>query len=450
MDHPGSPVIHDDVSVSKPGDQHEQEADRVSAKVMQMRDPQGQSQRTLANEDAEVSSLRKEISPPQLSRHDGEPLPGSERFFFEPRFGYDFSNVRIHHGTEDARNAEHLNAFAFSCGIDVSFGAGMYAPGTNSGRHLLAHELTHVIQQGGARAFTDEYSAAPAQSLLQTPLMIQRAPAGSKKEKREKRKLLEFLASVKANEEIQFSKRNARTAARILELAEQGTPEFALDEDIRNRLLVIRNQGVPVEETEEKIESDTDIESDSETEEGPTETVEESTTGTEEQLGESSNLCEGFSYNNDACQLRRALEFNDFSPPEGGAELPGEDAHVPWGLEAEVRGGKRFYRATLDVANLKMEKEALEGHNDALLAHERIHWGIPCKLAQLGNAAIARGESHQKIDAFILNLANEFNDLNGRYDTETRHRLNIGAQMSWNDRWCVYVEEAFNSKLGSP
>jgi len=70
----------------------------------------------------------------------------------EPRFGYDFSDVRIHTGGLAARSAEAVEAQAFTVGSDIVFGWGRFAPSTPEGRTLLAHELTHVVQQGAARA----------------------------------------------------------------------------------------------------------------------------------------------------------------------------------------------------------------------------------------------------------------------------------------------------------
>jgi hypothetical protein len=82
----------------------------------------------------------------------GQPLPISERAFFEPRFGGDFSQVRVHNDDRAGLISRSINARAFTLGRDVVFGAGQYSPGTPVGRKLLAHELTHVVQQrqGGA------------------------------------------------------------------------------------------------------------------------------------------------------------------------------------------------------------------------------------------------------------------------------------------------------------
>ena len=80
-------------------------------------------------------------------RSAGQPLPQSLRDFFEPRFGYDFSRVRIHSDACAAESARKLHAKAFTVGRDVVFGEGQYAIEKREGRHLLAHELTHVVQQ---------------------------------------------------------------------------------------------------------------------------------------------------------------------------------------------------------------------------------------------------------------------------------------------------------------
>jgi hypothetical protein len=77
----------------------------------------------------------------------GQPLSESTRTFFEPRFGADFGQVRIHNNTKAANTAQSINAKAFTTGKDIVFNSGQYSPGTSSGKRLLAHELTHVVQQ---------------------------------------------------------------------------------------------------------------------------------------------------------------------------------------------------------------------------------------------------------------------------------------------------------------
>ncbi|MBK8553598.1 MAG: DUF4157 domain-containing protein [Ignavibacteria bacterium] len=77
----------------------------------------------------------------------GTVLPKQVRSFFEPRFGYDFSNVRIHKDSVAAKSAQSINALAYTSGNNIVFNQNQYSPGTDRGKRLLAHELTHVVQQ---------------------------------------------------------------------------------------------------------------------------------------------------------------------------------------------------------------------------------------------------------------------------------------------------------------
>lgn len=80
----------------------------------------------------------------------GDRLPSGLRQHFETRLGHDFSGVRLRTGEAAAAAAHGLSAAAFTTGSEITFGQGQYSPHTHAGRHLLAHELSHVIQQGAA------------------------------------------------------------------------------------------------------------------------------------------------------------------------------------------------------------------------------------------------------------------------------------------------------------
>jgi hypothetical protein len=111
------------------------------------------------------SSPAASLAPPVVDealREAGAPLAPEARAFYEPRFAYDFSSVRIHSGQKAAASARALGASAYTVGRNVVFGAGEYAPATLSGKNLLAHELSHVVQQTGAGQ--------------QTLLLVQRSP----------------------------------------------------------------------------------------------------------------------------------------------------------------------------------------------------------------------------------------------------------------------------------
>jgi hypothetical protein len=92
----------------------------------------------------------------QAQRGSGQAMSDQTRGFFESGFGHDFSNVRVHDdATADSLNRS-VDARAFTIGSDIFFRKGEYQPDSQAGRELMAHELTHVVQQGGASVKKDE------------------------------------------------------------------------------------------------------------------------------------------------------------------------------------------------------------------------------------------------------------------------------------------------------
>jgi hypothetical protein len=92
----------------------------------------------------------------------GDPLPAVTRQRMENAFGHDFSRVRVHHDAEAGEMSQQLSACAFTHGSHIYFGHRMYDPGGSSGKRLLAHELTHVVQQGQAAPQRSSEAATPA------------------------------------------------------------------------------------------------------------------------------------------------------------------------------------------------------------------------------------------------------------------------------------------------
>jgi hypothetical protein len=189
----GAPAVHAKLTVNAPGDKFEQEADRIADKVMRMATrampagmpdrrqppeanpqrreeekifraamPEEKIQKAPAPEEQKVqrdaaaaarSGGVPSVSPDlQSSIHGkttgGEPLGSEVRAFMEPRFDADFSNVRIHRDAESASLNNQLSARAFTYKNHVFFSRDQYQPGSSEGKNLLAHELTHTIQQG--------------------------------------------------------------------------------------------------------------------------------------------------------------------------------------------------------------------------------------------------------------------------------------------------------------
>lgn len=167
-------------------DPYEHEADSVADAVMRMPEPSAQRMCAGCEEEEEggvaTSTVRRTYaatpSPVRVRRQDtgtnepsdapqivsevvagaGRPLDSNVRRFMEPRFGHDFSGVQIHTGGRAAESARAVNAVAYTVGPNVVFDEGAYRPETDAGRRLIAHELTHVVQQGAADASVEPES----------------------------------------------------------------------------------------------------------------------------------------------------------------------------------------------------------------------------------------------------------------------------------------------------
>ena len=105
--------------------------------------------------------------PDELSRSSGRPLEPKTRAFVESRFRHDFGNVRVHTNSRAAASARSLNAQAYTVGRDIIFGAGQFVPGRRQSDELLAHELTHVVQQSQATGRNSWLAVASQDGLLE-------------------------------------------------------------------------------------------------------------------------------------------------------------------------------------------------------------------------------------------------------------------------------------------
>src|SRR5262249_48000474 len=99
------------------------------------------------SEDAAPTVDARDLIPQDV----GQPLDEAARTDLEARFGADFRGVRVHSDTEAAASATTFGANAFTTGRDIYFAAGKYSPSTQEGKRLLAHELTHVLQQSAGQ-----------------------------------------------------------------------------------------------------------------------------------------------------------------------------------------------------------------------------------------------------------------------------------------------------------
>ena len=156
------------LKVSNPSDSFELEADRVADQVLRMPNPElqrsaraaPQIQRLCDSCEEDLPRVAESDAAPTVDKateqsiaslsSGGIPLPAPVRSYMEPRFQADFGAVRIHTDAHANELAGSLQAKAFTVGHNIVFGAGHYAPESESGKRLLAHELTHVVQQGSA------------------------------------------------------------------------------------------------------------------------------------------------------------------------------------------------------------------------------------------------------------------------------------------------------------
>jgi hypothetical protein len=177
------------LSISQPGDAYEQEADRMADTVM--RTPEPVIQRSCAacsaggscpkcgteeekkvqrKVDSNAGAFDSTVPDDFLnSLGAGQSLDHPTRTFMESSFGADFSAVRVHTGAAAAETAHSVNALAYTVGRNIVFGSGQFDPQSNSGRRLLAHELTHTIQQGAVGAGRESGAASSSNTLQREP-----------------------------------------------------------------------------------------------------------------------------------------------------------------------------------------------------------------------------------------------------------------------------------------
>jgi hypothetical protein len=167
-----APYLQPKLEVGSVDDSMEHEADAVADRVM--RTPDRFVQRKCAECENEERLQKKDNGSghsPSVSEgtdHSirsssgaGPGMDGETQSFMSSRMGHDFSDVKIHTDREAVRMNRELSAKAFTVGRDIYFNEGEYQPGSQEGRHLLAHELTHTVQQGGSTGLVqrkDDYS----------------------------------------------------------------------------------------------------------------------------------------------------------------------------------------------------------------------------------------------------------------------------------------------------
>jgi hypothetical protein len=162
--------LQNQLAVGSSNDHLEQEADRVADQVLAgPGHPASRGESIRVQRFTGQSSEGMETVPPSVHRvlaGSGRPVEPTLREEMEQRFGHDFTRVRVHAGGAAEQSAQEVNANAYTVGHHIVFGATQFSPGTNSGRRLIAHELTHVVQQsGGPSLLSAQKKKAPPKKL---------------------------------------------------------------------------------------------------------------------------------------------------------------------------------------------------------------------------------------------------------------------------------------------
>ncbi len=253
--------------VNAPGDQYEQEADRIASQVLRQKRPENEEEKTFQSKACSHQSPNPSSKPKKpiaALQGGGQPLPQSEQAFFEPRFGADFSQVRVHADRQAAETARAVNARAFTLGQDIVFGAGEYKPTASGGRKLLAHELAHVVQQGSkSNSMPSSYSMIQRYDVTQTSITSQYARGLSDEELREQIRILtdqtmefEFLGTSTLDGEEEVAQSNlsvlqAEQRRRNRAVTEMSiTPQYAealSDEELREQIHILTDQTMEFE-----------------------------------------------------------------------------------------------------------------------------------------------------------------------------------------------------------
>ena len=159
-----TPIVQPKLTIGAVGDKYEQEADRVARQVVsQIHAPGNQTvqREEMSDEESDLMVQRQSdgggmAATPELeasiqqARGSGQPLSENIRKPMEQAFGADFSRVKVHADAQSEQMNRSIHAKAFTTGQDIFFRQGVYSPGSRGGQELIAHELTHVVQQNGS------------------------------------------------------------------------------------------------------------------------------------------------------------------------------------------------------------------------------------------------------------------------------------------------------------
>jgi hypothetical protein len=234
-------VLQRKLMIGASTDPLEQEADRVADQVMSA--PLNSKVNAIPPRIQRFSGQASEglgTAPPSVDRvlaSPGRPLESALRQDMEQRFGHDFSHVRVHSDATAEQSARDVNAHAYTVGRDIVFSAGRFAPGTNEGRRLIGHELTHVVQQRGEGEF------------IQRKLNVEDFDVGSF----DLPGLQAYLAKIQGAGKIEDHSDSDDKARTIVKEWRKGTDDFILDPPTKVLLIKEMQSGFTGDDDERAI-----------------------------------------------------------------------------------------------------------------------------------------------------------------------------------------------------
>jgi hypothetical protein len=387
----------------------------------------------------------------EVLRSPGRPLDRETRAFMEPRFGRDFSQVRLHTDGQAATSAHEVNALAYTVGEHIVMGQRQYAPRTNEGRRLLAHELAHVIQQSGrlrrsAIAVEANLKVAPADDVLER----EANDVAAKISEDESLPKLRQATSARLQRQLSPHRQPA-----IVGLADAG-PKARLADDEKNAELLqcIKTLGPDSEECD------------------PTRTLSWADfTGTpsvgsqfgavtsssvnpidvpsqvcmERVLGKTASPTRRFRAkfdsggswvlpsikdasdpNKNGCPALVSECVNFFKGSGSGSWALRPDGHCAAGVpprgDIATSAKECVTKVGADCNDMKVADSA------RLLKHEQNHFNISCVFAQKANAALQNGQLERPIHKAVIDKRTPTQTL---YDNETHHGCEAAKQAAW-------------------
>ncbi len=207
----GRTPLQKKLDINEPGDRYEQEADRIAEQITNG-EVAPRTDRAISNiarvQRSPLSPAATSDVPPivhEVLSLPGQPLDQNARGFFEPRFGHDFSQVRVHADSKASESAEAVDALAYTVAPHIVFSRDHFSPNSPTGRSLIAHELAHIVQQGfpGHRLQRQEAPPAPELSsweegLIETAAAVSTLGMGETTRTMVKAALRGFALEVKA------------------------------------------------------------------------------------------------------------------------------------------------------------------------------------------------------------------------------------------------------------